>query len=198
MKKKILFSVAFLFVLAVQVQAQEDKQFLINYFQQTNDDLIQNVKDLSENQMTFKASPESWSVSQCIEHIILTEKALFEEAKKILKKPAAPEKMTEVKGTDEEIMEGITDRSSKFQAPEFLHPKGVYDNADEAIKDFTKQRQHVMEYLKEVPEEDLRNHISQSPSQEYIDAFQFMIYIAGHSGRHTDQIEEVKAAPNFP
>src|SRR5690606_9720165 len=101
-------------------------------------------------------------------------------------------------GTDQDIMKGITDRASKFQAPEFLHPKGAYENADKAIKDFTEQRQQVMDYLKAVPEEELRNHISQSPSGEYIDAFQFMIYIAGHSARHTDQIKEVKAAPDFP
>jgi hypothetical protein len=196
--KTILFSVSFLFVLAVHVQAQKDKQFLINYFQQTNDDLVRSIKGLDKNQLAFKASPESWSVSQCIEHIILTEKSLFEEAKKMLEKPAAPEKMTQVKGTDEEIIKGMTDRSSKFQAPEFLQPKGAYDNADKAINAFTEQRQQVVEYLKAVPEEDLRNHISQSPSGDFIDAYQFMIYIAGHSARHTDQIKEVKAAPDFP
>lgn len=197
-KKAIIFSVLFFFVLAVHVQAQKDKQFLINYFQQTNDNLVQSIEDLDKNQLAFKASPENWSVSQCIEHIILTEKALFEEAKKMLEKPAAPEKITEVKGTDEEIIKGITDRSSKFQAPEFLHPSGAYENADKAINDFIEQREQVVAYLRAVPEEDLRNHISQSPSGEYIDAYQFMIYIAGHSARHTDQIKEVKAAPDFP
>jgi hypothetical protein len=32
----------------------------------------------------------------------------------------------------------------------------------------------------------------------YVDACQVMLLIAAHTQRHTDQIKEVKAHPNFP
>ena len=200
MKKMIsLLTVLLSCLTTVTVQAQNDKEFLLNYFQQTQDELVQSIKDLDEDQLSFKASPASWSVSQCMEHIVLTESMLLGEAKKMLSKPANPEKKPEVKNGDEDIIKGMTDRSAKFQAPDALQPKGdLYTNAEEAIAAFTKQREEVLEYLDNITEEELRNHVSQSPNQDYIDAYQFMLYIAGHSARHRNQIEEVKDSPEFP
>jgi hypothetical protein len=43
----------------------------------------------------------------------------------------------------------------------------------------------------------LRNHVASSPIGTY-DAYQLILLIGAHSNRHTQQIEEVKADPNFP
>jgi hypothetical protein len=39
--------------------------------------------------------------------------------------------------------------------------------------------------------------MGQSPLGE-LDAHEWMLFMASHSARHTKQIEEVKADPNFP
>jgi len=37
-----------------------------------------------------------------------------------------------------------------------------------------------------------------SPLGKQLDAYQWVLFIAAHSERHTKQIDEVKADPHFP
>lgn len=199
MKKQIL-GIALFLIASLPLTAQQktnDKDFLLNYFEETTKDLENKISGLSQEQMHFKPSDEQWSVSQCVEHIILTEKMLFEMNKAEMEKPENPERKGEVKFKDEELLEGMKDRSQKFKAGEELIGKGKYNSPEEALTNFNEQREIVVNYIKETPLEHFRNHISDSPYGA-IDAYQSMLFIAGHSARHTLQIEEVMADENFP
>ena len=44
---------------------------------------------------------------------------------------------------------------------------------------------------------DLRAHVADSPMGQ-LDAYEWLLLIGAHSKRHTEQIDEVKADPNFP
>jgi hypothetical protein len=90
--------------------------------------------------MHFRSSPEKWSISQCIEHIVLTEKMLFEMNFSELKKTNNPERKEEVKIMDKEILEVMEDRSKKFKADESLIGKGKYNHPLEALTEFKEQR----------------------------------------------------------
>jgi hypothetical protein len=46
-------------------------------------------------------------------------------------------------------------------------------------------------------DEDLRMHVGKMPFGK-IDAYQMVLMIAAHTNRHTQQLNEVKADPNFP
>jgi len=45
---------------------------------------------------------------------------------------------------------------------------------------------------------DLREHATDSPLQVKLDGYEWLLFIGAHSSRHTKQILEVKADPNFP
>ena len=45
--------------------------------------------------------------------------------------------------------------------------------------------------------EELRNRVNDSPAGA-TDAYQSLLFLAGHTVRHTLQIEEIKAVANFP
>ena len=45
---------------------------------------------------------------------------------------------------------------------------------------------------------DLREHAITSPLGKELDGYEWVLFIAAHSERHTKQIDEVKADPNFP
>ena len=45
--------------------------------------------------------------------------------------------------------------------------------------------------------EDMRNHVAQMPMGSLI-AYQLYIFIAAHSDRHTQQMNEVKTSAGFP
>ncbi|MGS2741625.1 DinB family protein [Sinomicrobium sp. M5D2P17] len=179
------------------VIAKDDKQVLLDYFKETNKNLLQNVKGLSSEQLKFKAAPDKWSVAQCLEHIILTEGYIFDMVNTLMKEPANPERREEINITDEDLIKGMTDRSQKAQAPEEIQPSDKYTNARQALQALEKQRAKMKKYIKSTSVEDMRNHVTDSPFGA-IDAYQFTLFIAAHSARHTLQIEEVKKDPGFP
>lgn len=179
-----------------QVKEWNAKEFLLNYYEQTHDQLFDEIDGLSEEQMQYKEAPDIWSVSQNLEHIITTEEALFAMVKERLAQPANPEKKAEVTLTDEELIAQITDRSFKRQASEDQQPEGRYDNPEEAMADFGSQRMEILYYIKS-SELDFRDYVTESPFG-YVDAYHNFLFLAAHTSRHTLQIEEVKASSGFP
>lgn len=209
--KKIL--IVFLFALGVaEVYAQDvkqvsvataaptkenDKAFLTDYFMQTYAGLEKSLSGLTSEQLNFKPAADRWSINECLEHIVLTEKMLFDDAKKTMEAPASPKRRKDVKVSDEDIIKGMSDRSHKVKAPEALTGKGKYSSASQALEELEHSRELVFNYLNTRPITDLRNHISDSPFGP-TDGYHAFLYIAGHMARHTGQIEEIKADPGFP
>lgn len=177
--------------------SENDKNFLLNYFQETMDNLETLTRGLNREQLHFKPADDRWSISQCLEHIVLTERALLDNVTELGKQPANPERKGEVEITDSDLVAGLTDRSSKAQAPESLQPDGSYKNPKKAIRDLKKERKQIMALLDNNSEEDLRNRIGDS-FMGAMDLYQSFLFIAAHTARHTAQIEEIKNLENFP
>ncbi len=178
-------------------QSENEIELLLDYHQKTSDNLHQKIKGLTAEQLQFKPSSKEWSISQCLEHIVETEKMLFSMAKELMDKPENPQRRSEIKITDEEVIFGMEDRSEKVKAPAELEPKGSYLDSDSTLKDLQNHRKQIFEYLSTVSAENLRNHISDSPYGP-LNAFHSMLYIPAHTARHTSQIEEIRAHRSFP
>jgi len=178
---------------------QHDKKFLLDYYKETFDKLEKDVSGLSNEQLHYKPAPDKWSVSQCLEHIILTEKMLTGYVKQTMGQPANPERRSELKMTDDDIMKAITDRSFKAQAPKEIAPKaeGKYTDPAVAIKELQDQRREIIAYIEGLSLEDMRNHVTDSPFGP-VDGYHSLLYIPGHTARHTLQIEEIMSDQNFP
>jgi hypothetical protein len=114
-----------------------------------------------------------------------------------MKSPAAPERRDEVKGKDEIILRAIPDRSRKAEAPERLQPSGKWQTQAALAQDFTATRGAAIEYLR-TTNDDLRSHFEEHPFLKTMDAYQWLVFNGAHTKRHTAQILEVKADPNFP
>jgi len=177
---------------------KEERDRGVDYLKQTQKDFLAAMEGLSEAQWKFKAAPDRWSIAETAEHIAVTEQTIWELVSgKIMKSPAAPEKAADAKGKDEIILNRIPDRSRKAQAPEQLKPTGKWATRAALTKDFDALREKEVTYLKET-KEDLRNHFEEHPFLKTMDAYQWLIFNGAHCKRHTAQILEVKADPNFP
>jgi hypothetical protein len=176
----------------------EEREAALKSLQATHDAFLQSISGLSEKQWNFKPAPDRWSVAEVSEHITVSESTIFGLVQsKFMAGPATPEKRAEVKVTDEIILTKVPDRSRKAQAPEFLQPTGRFANRDAVTKTFEDARKNTMDYVK-TTQDDLRDHFGPHPMLGTIDAYQWILLISAHSARHTKQIEEVKADPNFP
>ncbi|WP_297795428.1 DinB family protein [uncultured Eudoraea sp.] len=158
--------------------------------------VLETINNLSEEQLNFKSSPESWSISECVEHLAISENAFDQMLKESLKTPADPSRRAEVKMTDDEVLAMITNRDTKVKTSEPFEPSGKFGSFEETLNAFkTKRVEHIV-YM-ETTEDDLRNHYGQSPFGT-LDAYQLILFMSGHTERHVQQMEEVKADQNFP
>jgi len=158
--------------------------------------LLTAIKGLSPGQLNFKATPTSWSIAECTEHIAISESLLYGMVEDALKTPADPSRRGEVKMTDEQVIGMISSRDSKFKTAEPFEPTGKFGSHDGTVKEFLAKRDAHIAYVKST-KDDLRNRYAVRPFGTF-DTFQAILFMAGHSERHTKQIEEVKADPNFP
>ena len=192
----LLFTTAFTYA-PTPVNDKKDIDKLVAYMEETKQFFIDNVKDLSEAQLDFKAAPDKWSIRQCMEHIAISEKMIFGFVQMGFQKPEDSIKHKDIKVTDDQIMQIITDRSRKAQAPEFLKPTNQFKSKEEAVDAFLKQREANEAFIK-TTDVNLRDHYIEHPLLGLLDSYQGFLLLAGHSKRHTLQIEEVKASPDFP
>jgi hypothetical protein len=101
-----------------------------------------------------------------------------------------------VKAIDDMVVAKVPDRSKKAQAPEPLKPTNRYGSPAGSLKHFTEARAQTEDFLK--THDDLRDHAIDRPMGKKLDGYEWILFVAGHSERHTKQINEVKADPNFP
>jgi hypothetical protein len=174
-------------------QAEKDKA--LQYLESTKRNIQEATKGLSAAQWNFKQGPDRWSVAQVMEHIAAAEDMLRGlTTEKVMAAPAAPDR--DVKHIDEMVVTMVTDRTHKADAPEPLRPVNRFGSPEEALKHFVESRAQTEEFLRKTP--DLRAHAVDSPLGTKLDAYEWVLFIAAHSERHTKQINEVKADTNFP
>lgn len=169
---------------------------IFEYPEETKEALVESVEGLSEEQMQYKPDAESWSVSQIVEHINIVEGGLKSMLESKFKEDETPELRGEVKMTDEQIMGFIIARSQKIKTQPQFEPSGNFNNSKEALEAFKDQREDIVDFLKD-SDVDMRNYINEFPFGK-IDAHQTVLFMAGHTARHTAQINELKVYPGFP
>jgi hypothetical protein len=200
MKKSLLSLVMvslIAFMPADKTLTKQERDFAVQYMEQSRDTLLSDVKGLSTAQLNFKADSTRWSVAQCVEHIALAEGLFTMLAENSLKSPADPSKRDSIKFTDQQIMNFLIDRSRKFQAPDVLKPDGKLSSYQAALDSFVARRNRNINFMK-TTQDDLRDHYWVAPGFGTIDDYQVVLFMVGHSKRHTLQLEEVKASPGFP
>jgi len=198
---KKLFALLGLLTLALSgLHAQdvtaEDRAKGLAYLEKTQAGVIAAAQGLSDAQLAFKPAPERWSVAQVLEHIASAEDMLMGMVTgQVMTAPARADG-EDVKAIDELILTAIPDRTQKRSAPEPLIPTNRYGSAAEALKHFRESRAKTIAFLKDTA--GLRGHAIDSPLGKKLDGYQWLLFIAAHSERHTKQMLEVKADPSFP
>jgi uncharacterized damage-inducible protein DinB len=177
-----------------QTQAEKDKA--MKYLESTKQGVIDATKGLSAAQWNFKSAPDRWSVAEVMEHIAAAEDFIRGNITQNVMKAPARSAGEDVKALDDTVVAKIPDRSVKAQAPEPLKPTNRFGSPEASLKHFLESRQETEAFL--TSHNDLRDHATDSPMGKKLDAYEWVLFLTAHSERHTKQILEVKADPNFP
>ena len=198
--KRLLFALCLTLLVTPALKAQnlskEEVNTAVKYLQKTEAGVLTATKGLSEAQWNFKPATNRWSVAEVTEHIAAAEDFLMNLIQDQVMKAPGRTNAVDVEAIDAFVLKAIPDRSVKAQAPEPLQPDNRFGSPQASLKHFKASRARTIAFLKST--KDLRGHAITSPLGKELDGYEWVLFIAAHSERHTKQIEEVKADPNFP
>ncbi len=199
MKRLLLFLVTAAclnITFAQQSLTKEERNKVIDHLKSSQSELLKTVKGLSEEQLNFKPEEGAWSVAECMEHIAISENSIFGAFQMAMQGDPDPSLRSEVKMSDDQVLGFIQSRESKVKTRKEFEPSGKFKDYDGSLAEFKDKRKLNMKYIK-ATKEDLRNRYFDFPFGK-LDAYQVILFMSGHTKRHTDQIKEVMASANFP
>jgi hypothetical protein len=153
--------------------------------------LADEVSGLSPAQLQFRPAPESWSIMQVVEHLMIADPIYWQDFKNAMKAPPGNRKRS---GTDENLLWYGIDRTQRQKAIAAEDVKGKMRDLAAGLEALRKVHGQMLEYVR-TTDEDLRGHVVE---REGSDAYQWMLLISTHAQRHILQIREIKADPKFP
>jgi hypothetical protein len=178
------------------VLTQGERDRAMSYLHATQKQVSDTIASLTPAQLAFHPGTNRWSVGDCLEHLALTESALFGTiTDRVLTSPANPQKAAEVKGNDEKVMKNFANRDQKAKAPEMLVPSNRWKTTAETLAAFRAARKKTITFVESTPA-PLRLHVTSSASP--MDGYQVLLMIGAHTERHWAQMKEVMASPDFP
>lgn len=181
-----------------------DEEFveLVKEMDESQDLLLGLITGLTDEQWNFKQNDERWSVAECVEHIVRSERALYEYALNAMKNPPDPEWYDRTKTKQTFLRKVMPNRNpggvGGAQAPMEIRPTEKWDRAT-AIEEFYKVHGEVRAYIETMPRE-IKNHTFEHPFPifNWLNAYDWLLYVPLHTVRHSRQIIEVQEDPNYP
>jgi hypothetical protein len=192
-----LFSVLVLaLTLPVLLSAEDgmtagDRQRLLAHLDMTESWLVSELKGLSEAQLRFRIRPDSWSITDVVEHLSIAEPQYWTQLTESMKQPAKTEKL---EATDAAILWYGIDRTNRTTTGEARVPTGKVKDVREPLDKFLQLRQTMRDYAGKTTD-DLR---SRKLLEGNMDVYQWFLMISTHAQRHILQIREIKADPKYP
>jgi hypothetical protein len=200
MRKLLFLCAAFLvssFTATSPTLTDKERKDAIEQLSKTEQGVFNSLKGLSDAQLNFKPAPDKWSISECVKHIATTEMFLWHMTDAALKLPADSSKRSAIKATDDQVLQMVESRAQKIKTAPPLEPQNSpFKSCPDALSSFYDSRKMLKEYVTST-NDDLRDHVVVLPFGSF-DSYQMILFMAAHSNRHTQQIDEVKADPNFP
>ena len=173
-----------------------ERETVLRNLAESRERLLGAVKGLSREQLHHRSAPGRWTVAECVEHIATVEGRVLGLIQMTLSQGPAPSKRSAFEGKENAMVEDIAGRITRFQAPDFLVPRGQWPD-EQLLKEFEAARRNTREFAAST-DADLRNHFYAHPVFGDLDLYQWLLLVGAHCDRHRAQSEEVMASGGFP
>jgi hypothetical protein len=159
---------------------------------------IDSFRATTAEQFRFKPAADRWSIAETAEHIVVVETGSGKLIRgKLLREAAAPEALAAARDGEDRIDARLVSRATTFPAPEFVRPTGRWQTPREMIDVFEESRNATIDFLLTTAV-DLTRYVAPHPALGPLDGYQWAYFLARHTERHVEQIDEVKNHPDYP
>jgi len=190
MRTTIVLALAAVTTLSAAPISDGDRQRLVSHLEMTESWLTAELAGLSDAQLRFRMTPDSWSIADVVEHLAIAEPQYWKQLQDSLQPPASGYKS---ESTDAAILWYGIDRTNRARTGEARVPQQK-STAKQSLASFLKLRATMKEVAKG-SQEDMRGR---KLLEGNMDVYQWFLMISTHSQRHILQIREIKAHGAYP
>lgn len=167
----------------------DQRQYLVRRLRQSRDRLFDSVGDVPEELCRVRPSESAWSVIDCVEHIVIAEKAwhIRLQGRQPAKEP--------IDRAKDDLVNRVADRSEKRSAPDRAQPKDKYATLAEATQEFRTARGQTIDFAEHTAENF--REFSVEHALGVFDIHQFLLLAAAHAECHAKQVQEIKASAAY-
>jgi len=170
----------------------EERSAAVGELEASRRRLLGALEGLTEAEWRSRPSPARWSIADCAEHITAAELPLSKfMAVSATAEPSEPLRR-EIRGKDDFVRRFLRDRSRRDEAPERIRPKGRFATREDTARAFEERRAANVAYVRETSD-PLRDRFAPHPFAGVIDGYQWVLFLAAHTDRHAEQIEEIRS-----
>jgi len=168
----------------------EERVKVVQLLEQSRDEFLASVEGLTDEQWNHHPVPESWSVGETAEHILLAETSFFGAIHRALKSAPNGGWETEPGRKSMFIERVMTNRTRKVQAPKPIQPQGL--PRAEVLDRYLAARTRTLQFARET-QLALREFTADHPFPVFntLSAYDWLLYIPMHNLRHNAQIVEL-------
>ena len=168
-----------------------ERQRLLAHLEMTSRWLLDEVSTLSQTQLDFRRAPNSWTIMEVFEHLVVVGPIYWEDLRRAVQAPSTGRPSS---NRDADILWYGIDRTNRETAVVPERPTGKLRDLKAALERYRKEHDRLVQYVR-MTQDDLRNRIV---DRQGSDAYQWALLISTHEQRHILQIREIKADPRFP
>ena len=166
-----------------------EKLGILRELQSGCDALREAVAGVDEETAKRKPSHEAWSILDCVDHMVESERYLLTR----LQAAEHADQPFEKSRREAKIAKLAADRSRRIEAPKEAHPRGHYATLSEALEVFNATRAEVVQWVKNCTGDPRRMLTDHPLIIGPVTCSETLIMIAAHPARHAKQIGEIRA-----
>jgi len=176
-------------------------QELIDRISHQRAKLLESISGLSDAQLNHKSAEDAWSISNVVHHVSRVDEANAKLTSNMLKR-ALTEQLPRDDSPDSSEIRSLDEvfarmGAAKFQAPEFVAPH-PHAPIEESLSTLKTSRERMLANVEQLDGFDLRVLTHPHPFAGPLNAYQWILMAGAHEARHAEQINRMKALPDFP
>jgi hypothetical protein len=172
---------------------------LVDTIERTRDRVIDTVKDLRPDQAAFKVSPETWSITENLEHLYLAEVSGVTKIWAAADQVRLGHRWTDARPNDGQSIEAVIERTWQTRevappiaTPHIGGPLNVWISCLRSLRPVLADLALALEGV------DLESIVYPHYLSGPLDGRQRLQFLRFHMERHLEQINRVQAHPLFP
>jgi len=167
---------------------ESEKKAILRELESGRDALGESVAGIDDALAKRKPSNKSWSILECVEHMIESERYLLSR----LRAAESVDQPFEKSRREAKIARLAVDRTRKIEAPAQAHPKGRFQTFAQAVAAFDQVRAEVIEWVESCTGDPRRMLTDHPLIAGPVTCAETLVMIAAHPARHAKQIEEIR------